>query len=328
MNGLDRVGKSLLRNALQAIPTIFVIVTLGFFLLQLAPGDAADYIAAESGAATSEGLAQIRRTFGLDLPLLTQLINYYGSLAHFSLGISPRYGMPVADMIMQRLPGTLLLMGIAIVVALLLGLLTGTIMALTAGRLPDRVLSVLSLLFYSIPSFWIGLMLIILFSVKLGWLPSGGARSIGPSLAGWDWLADRARFLVLPGLSLALYYVAIYARLTRASVLEVSTQDHVRTAIAKGMPIGRVVRRHILRNALTPVTTVAGMHVAGILGGAVVVETVFSWPGMGRLAYEAILSREYTLLLGIMLMSSLMVIAVNALFDIIQSLLDPRVEVR
>lgn len=328
MNGLNRVGRSLLRNALQAIPTIFVIVTLGFFLLQLAPGDAADYIAAESGAATTEGLAQIRRTFGLDLPMLTQLTNYYASLAQFSLGTSPRYGMPVADMIMQRLPGTLVLMGTAIMLALCLGILAGTVMAMTAGRLPDRVLSVLSLLFYSIPSFWIGLMLIILFSVKLGWLPSGGARSIGASLSGFAWLADRTRYLLLPGLSLALYYVAIYARLTRASVLEVGTQDHVRTAIAKGLPLGRVVRRHILRNALNPITTVAGMHVAGILGGAVVVETVFSWPGMGRLAYEAIFSREYTVLLGIMLMSSLMVIAANAFIDIVQSLLDPRVDVR
>ncbi len=322
------VGRSLRRNLLQAVPTVFVIVTLGFFLMQLAPGDAADFIAAESGAATEEGTAALRRTFGLDLPVLEQLLNYYRNLAQFSLGVSPRYGMPVADLIFDRLPGTLLLMGSAITLALTLGIAAGTIMALWAGRLPDRLLSVASLLFYSLPGFWIGLMLIVLFSVKLGWLPPGGGRTIGARLDGIDWLIDRARYLVLPTLALALYYVAIYARLTRASVLEVRGQDHVRTAIAKGVSPGQVVRRHILRNALSPIVTMAGMHVAGILGGAVVIETVFNWPGMGRLAYEAIMAREYTVLLGILLVSALMVIAVNAAFDIFQSLLDPRIAVR
>lgn len=328
MTRSERIARSLLRNLLQAIPTVFVIVTLGFFLLQLAPGDAAEFIAGESGVATAETMEALRRSFGLDLPVLQQLWNYYGNLAQLSLGQSPRYGMPVADLIAQRLPGTLVLMTVSIVIAFGLGTAAGTVMALTAGRLPDRVLSVLSLLFYSLPSFWVGLMLIVLFSVHLGWLPSGGARTIGASLSGWDWLIDRARHLVLPALALSLYYVAIYARLARASVLEARAQDHVRTAIAKGVPRRRVVRRHILRNALGPIVTVAGMHVAGILGGAVVIETVFSWPGMGRLAYEAILAREYIVLLGIMLVSAVLVIIVNAIFDIIQSGLDPRVAVR
>lgn len=323
-----RIARSLRRNLLQAIPTIAVIVTLGFFLLQLAPGDAADYMAAESGSATAEGMAAIRHAFGLDLPVLTRLLNYYANLAQLSLGHSPRYGMPVADLIMERLPGTLLLMTTSIVLALIIGILAGTVMGLTAGRLPDRVLSVVSLLFYSLPGFWIGLMLIVLFSVNLGWLPSGGGRTIGASATGLDWVVDRARYLVLPALSLSLYYVAIYARLTRASVLEARNQDYVRTAIAKGLSRPRVIGRHILRNALNPIVAVAGMHVAGILGGAVVIETVFSWPGMGRLAYEAILAREYMVLLGILLVSAVMVIVINALFDILQSLLDPRVTVR
>ncbi len=324
----ERILRSLLRNALQAVPTIFVIVTLGFFLLQLAPGDAAEFMAAESGSATQETMDSLRSAFGLDLPVLEQLQNYYIGLGRFSLGHSVRYSMPVSDLILQRLPGTIVLMLAAITVAVVVGVAAGTVMALAAGRFADRALSVLTLLFYSLPGFWIGLMLIVAFSVQLGWLPSGGARTIGARLDWGPWLLDRARYLLLPALSLALYYIAIYARLTRASVLEAHAQDHVRTAIAKGVGRGRIIRQHILRTALGPVVAVVGMHAAGVLGGAVVIETVFSWPGMGRLAYEAILSREYVVLLGILIVSALMVIVINALVDILQAVLDPRVTVR
>ena len=319
---------SLRRNALQAVPTIFVIVTLGFFLLQLAPGDVVDYIAAETGAASEEGQSELRRRFGLDLPVIGQLFAYYGQLAQGSLGTSPRYGVPVTDMILARVPGTLLLMGVAITLALAIGLAMGLAMALLARRLPDRILSLLSLVFYSVPTFWIGLMLIVLFSVELGWLPSGGARTIGGASEGWQWFLDRLRYITLPALTLGLNYVAIYARLTRAAVLEAQSRDHVRTAIAKGLTPAGVVFRHVLRNALIPVVTLTGTQVAGMLGGAVVVETVFSWPGMGRLAYEAIMAREYPVLLGILLVSAMLVILANAVFDIVQTLLDPRVEVR
>ncbi len=328
MSHTRAIARSLLRNLVQAVPTVLIIVTFGFVLLQLAPGDAADYLAAESGVGDEVTIAILRRNFGLDLPVLEQLLRYYGNLARFSLGESARFGMPVADLIWQRLPGTLLLMVSAITLALGLGIAAGTVMGLMAGRAADRVLSVVTLLFYSIPGFWIGLMLIVVFAARLGWLPSGGSGTIGADLSPMGTLLDRARHLILPVLSLSLYYVAIYARLTRASVLEVRGQDHVRTAIAKGLRPAPLVRRHILRNALSPVLTMAGVHVAGILGGAVVVETVFSWPGMGRLAYEAILAREQNVLLGILLISALMVIAANALFDLLQTLIDPRIGLR
>lgn len=328
MSRPERILRSLLRNALQAVPTMFVIVTIGFFVMQLAPGDVVDYMAAETGAATQEGMTEMRERFGLNLPALRQLGSYYSGLAHGSLGISPRYGVPVADLVLGRIPGTLILMGVAILFAAAIGIVAGTVMALTAGRLPDRLLSILSLLFYSVPTFWIGLMLIILFSVQLGWLPSGGQKTIGSATGGWAWLADRMRYIALPALTLSLHYLAIYTRLTRAAVLEASGRDHVRTAIAKGLAGGRVVRRHVLRNALIPITTYVGSHIAGILGGAVVVETVFSWPGMGRLTYEAIQAREYQVLLGIMLISAVIVIVSNALVDILQAALDPRLEVR
>ncbi len=325
---LPRILKAVRRTALQAVPTVIGILILNFFLLRLTPGDAADALAGEAGAATVETLAALKSKFGLDLPVLQQLGGYLWNLTHFSLGVSPRYNQPVAELIAARLPNTLSLMGLALVFALLIGITLGALMATFAGRPTDRVLSVLALLFYSIPSFWIGLMLIVLFSVKLGWLPTGGAETIGANLSGWDSVLDRARYQILPALSLALFYVAIYARLTRDDMIEVRAQDHVRTARAKGLSPFAVTRDHVLRNALIPVTTMAGIHLAGLMGGAVVVETVFSWPGLGRLAYEAVMGRDFHVLLGILLLSSLLVVAVNAAIDILQAALDPRIEVR
>lgn len=325
---LSRLSGVLRKTLIQAVPTVVGIVILNFLLLQLAPGDAADVMAGEAGAATEETMAMLRRQFGLDLPLLDQLLAYLGNLAQGSLGFSPRYNMPVADLIAQRLPGTLLLMGLSLSLALLLGIALGTLMALNAGRWPDRIISVGSLIFYSVPGFWIGLMLIVLFSVKLGWLPSGGAETIGAGLSGWESLLDKARHMILPAASLALFYVAIYARLTRATMLEVASQDFIRTATAKGLKPFDVATRHILRNALLPVTTLAGMHFGGILGGAVVVETVYSWPGLGRLAFEAVMRRDFNVLLGVLLLCSLLVIIVNMVVDLLQAWLDPRIEVR
>jgi peptide/nickel transport system permease protein len=310
------------------VPTVLGIVVLNFFLLKLAPGDAADVMAGEFGAATEETMAMLRRQFGLDVPLLQQLLGYLGTLASGSLGFSPRYNMPVAELILQRLPGTLMLMGFALGLAFLLGLFFGTVMALNAGRVADRALSVLTLVFYSVPGFWIGLMLIVAFSIKLGWLPSGGSETIASGKTGLDYALDRLRHMILPGTTLALFFIAVYARLTRAAVMEVAQQDFVRTARAKGLSAFAVGRRHVLRNALLPVTTLAGMHIGGILGGAVVAETVFSWPGLGRLAFEAVMRRDYNVLLGVLLLSSLLVIVVNILVDLLHAWLDPRIDLR
>jgi peptide/nickel transport system permease protein len=328
MTTAARIGRALRRNAVQAVPTLFGIVVLNFLLLQLAPGDAADVLAAESGFATEETMRALRERLGLDLSVLVQLGNYLADLARFDLGFSPRYAMPVSELIWQRLPGTVLLMTVALAIAIVLGLTLGALMASFAGRLPDRLLTILALLFYSIPGFWIGLMLIILFSVHLGWLPSGGSGTIGSGLTGWDALVDRARHMILPATSLALFYVAIYARLTRAAMLESRSQDFVRTAMAKGMSPTAVAVRHILPNALIPITTMAGLHIGNMLGGAVVVETVYSWPGLGRLAFEAVMGRDFQVLLGILLISSVLVIIANIAVDLLQAWLDPRIGVR
>jgi peptide/nickel transport system permease protein len=321
-----RLGRALRRTAWQAVPTVAGVLVLNFLLLQLTPGDAASVMAAEAGSATTETLAALRQRFGLDLSLADRLLAYLGHLVQFDLGHSPRYNMPVAELIGQRIGGSLLLMSGALALALALGIGLGALMTQHAGRWLDRLLSVLVLLFYSVPGFWIGLMLIVAFSVQLGWLPSGGAQTIGADLQGWAAVTDRLRHMLLPALSLSLFFVAIYARLTRAAMLEVQSQDFVRTAAAKGLPPWRIAVFHVLRNALLPVTTMAGMHVAGLLGGAVVVETVYSWPGLGRLAFEAVLSRDFSVLLGVLVLSSLLVIAVNAAVDVLHAWLDPRID--
>lgn len=328
MSNASRLAKALRRTTIQALPTIVGIFVINFLLLQLAPGDAADVLAGESGSATMETVAALRARFGLDQPVVVQLIAYLNNLAHFSLGFSPRYNLPVAEIIGQRLPGTIALMSSALLIALAAGIALGLLMAFYAGRWPDRLIAIVVTLFYSIPGFWIGLMLILLFSVKLGWLPSGGSATIGADLHGIDALLDRLRYMILPALSLALFYVAIYSRLARAAVLEALAQDYVRTAAAKGLSPIAIAIHHVLRNALLPVTTVAGMHLGGLLGGAVVVETVYSWPGLGRLAFEAVMSRDFSVLLGILLLSSLLVIVANILVDLVQAWLDPRIEVR
>lgn len=318
-------GKRVLRTTWQAMPTVVGIVILNFFLLKLLPGDAADVIAGESGAATVETMAALRAKFGLDQPVLHQLLAYLNNLAHFSLGFSPRYDAPVMELILARLPNTLILMGTALAFAIVVGVALGAIMAHWAGRWPDRLLSVLALIFYSTPGFWVGLLAIVLFSVRLGWLPSGGNVTIGANLHGVAYGVDLARHVLLPAATLATFFVAIYARLTRAAMREVQRQDFVRTAQAKGLGPWRVTIRHVLRNALMPLTTMVGMHFGTLLGGAAVTETVFSWPGLGRLALDAVMARDFNVLLGVLLLSSLLVIVANVLVDLLQARLDPRV---
>jgi peptide/nickel transport system permease protein len=320
-----RLGSTLRRTVFSALPTVLGVVVLDFLLLQLLPGDVADVLAGQSGGGTAETMAALRSRFGLDQPVLLQLGSYLWHLAHFDLGMSARFGVPVAALVAERLPNTVLLMLTALGLALLLGLVLGWIMAACAGRWPDRVLQVVALLCYSTPGFWVGLMAIVLFSVKLDWLPGNGNETVGAGLDGPAWVLDRLRYLVLPAGSLALFYVAVYARLIRSSLLEVRGLEFMRAAAAKGLSPAALVWRHALPNALIPVSTVAGLHLGNLLGGAVVVETVFGWPGMGRLALEAVIGRDYGLLMGVLLLSSLLVILANVAIDLLHAWLDPRI---
>ncbi|MEW5423464.1 ABC transporter permease [Amorphus sp. 3PC139-8] len=321
-----RLARIAARRLVHALPVIGAVLVLNFFLIHLAPGDAADAIVAGSGQATEAGMETLRSQLGLDRTLFAQLVDYLHGIATLDLGTSLRFNEPVLRLILERLPKTLLLAGSALLVALAAGVALGIVMASFAGGIVDRVLSVVAVAFYSLPIFWIGLMLIVLFSVHLGWLPTGGYETVGADFSGFALVADRLRYLTLPALSLALFYLAIYARLMRASMLEVQSQDFVRTAKAKGLAPSVVSVRHVARNALLPIVTMAGVHVGAMLGGVVVIETIFSWPGLGRLAFEAVMARDFPVLLGILLLSSVLVIVTNILVDLIQASLDPRVE--
>lgn len=317
-----------LRRLLQAVPVALAILAVNFLLLQAVPGDLVDVIAGESGAATPEYLDHLRRQFGLDVPAWERFVNYALGVLTLDLGHSFRHGMPIAQLILARLPATLLLLLTSIAVALLLGLLLGTLAARSRGGVVDTVVSVGSSVVFALPLFWIGLMGIVLFAVKLGWLPVGGIATIGRAPAGpLAAAADTARHLVLPAATLSLFFLALYARVTRAAVLEIQDLDFVRTARAKGIGEGRVAVRHVLRNALLPVVTLTGLKLGAILSGSIVIETVFSWPGLGRLAFEAMGARDVNLLLGIFLCSALLVIVMNLVVDLLYALLDPRIEV-
>jgi len=322
------VARFLARRLAQAAPTVLIIIVINFLVLHLTPGDIVDVLAGEAGAATPEYVAMLRQRFGLDRPLVSQLGSYVWNVVNLDLGFSFRHNMTVVQLMRDRLPATLLLMGASISLAVALGVVFGVTAARHVNRPADGAIAVVALLSYATPTFWIGLMLIVLFSVKLGWLPTGGMMTIGAGLSGFRHVADVAQHLVLPASSLALFYAAIYTRLMRAAVLEVSGQDYVRTARAKGVSESRVTFGHILRNALLPLVTMVGVQVGSLLGGSVLVESVFGWPGLGRLAFEAVQQRDFNLLLGILFMSSLLVIAVNLIVDLLYAVLDPRIELR
>jgi peptide/nickel transport system permease protein len=316
----------ILRRTLQIIPVVLAIAALNFALLHLAPGDAADILAAKSGGASVEFVEELRREFGLDRPLYQQFFIYMARLLTLDLGFSHVQQTPVFDLIADRVPATLLLMVTAIAVALLIGIALGTLSAMRRGTWLDGIVSVLSLVIYATPQFWLGLMLIVYFSISLGILPSGGMMTIGGAeMTGLERAMDVARHLALPAITLGLFYVAIYARLMRSSMLEVFTLDFIMTARAKGASEARVGVVHAARNALLPVVTLAGVQIGHILGGSILVETVFGWPGLGRLVFDALLQRDLNLLLGILFVSSVVVVIANLVVDLIYGLLDPRI---
>ncbi|WP_414709646.1 ABC transporter permease [Rhodopseudomonas sp.] len=310
------------------VAVVLVIATFNFVLVHAAPGDPAQVIAGQSGSADAKLLAQLRAEYGLDKPYPVQLATYLKRIVTLDLGYSYRQQRSVLSLLGERLPATLLLTCTAFFLALAAGVLLGTLAGMRAGKWSDTVLTIVSLLLYAMPVFWLGLMLVLLFSVKLDWLPAFGYVTIGVEMTAFERLRDIASHLVLPAVSLAAVHMAIYARLMRSSVIELAHQDFIKTARAKGLKQGRIVARHILRNAILPVVTVAGMQAGALVGGAVVIETVFAWPGLGRLTYDAVLQRDYPVMLGIFLMMSVIVILLNLVTDAIYRLVDPRVSLR
>ena len=321
-----RFLRFLLVRLTKMIVVIFAIICVNFLLIHAAPGDPASVIAGQSGAADAKFVEQLRHEFGLDQPLSTQLWLYVSSVARGDLGISHRQQRTVLSLIMERLPATLLLTSVAFAFALVVGVALGAAAAQRVGTWADSVITVMALAFYATPIFWVGLMLVLVFSVWLGWLPSFGMNTVGADLHGWAAVGDTAQYLVLPALTLGLFYLAVYARLTRSAMLDVAGEDYIKTARAKGVPEGRILRRHILRNALLPVVTLAGIQAGQLIGGSVLVETVFAWPGIGRLAFDALLARDYQVLLGVFLTTSILVLVFNLLTDLLYLVIDPRMQ--
>lgn len=327
MNLTAKRFRYVFKRLLQAVPVVVAILVVNFFLLHLAEGDAADVLAGEAGSATPEYMAQLREKFGLDKPLPVQLAVYLKNALTFDLGYSFRHDMPVSKLVLDRFVPTLLLMVSTIVIAVGLGIVLGLLAASGLNTWRDNIISVFALVTYATPLFWIGLMMIVVFSLKLGWFPTSGMENVAMFYEGWDRVWDIAHHLVMPTVTLSLFYLALYTRLMRASMLEQAGMDYVTTARAKGLTERRIVFGHILRNALLPVVTMAGVQVGALIGGSVIVESVFAWPGLGMLAFEALFARDLNLLLGIFLLSALLVVAINLIVDVIYSFLDPRIEV-
>ena len=327
MSRSTQILRYIIRRLFQAVPIVLAIIVLNFFLLNTAEGDAVDVLAGEAGSATPEYMAELRAKFGLDQPLPVQLLVYLKNIISLDLGYSFRHDMPVSVLIVDRFWPTLLLMVSTIILAVLFGILLGLLAAINLNTWKDAVISVFALITYATPLFWVGLMMIVVFSINLRWFPTSGMENIAAFYEGFDRFVDITHHLVLPTITLSLFYLALYTRLMRASMLEQYGQDYVVTARAKGLPERRITFGHVLRNALLPVVTMAGVQVGALIGGSVIVESVFAWPGLGMLAFESLFARDLNLLLGIFLISSVLVVVVNLIVDVIYCFLDPRIEV-
>ena len=319
-------ARSALSRLLQGLVLVLAVVVLNFVLIHAAPGDPVETIAGASGGMSAELMAQLRTQYGLDKPLPVQLGIYLGKVAHGDLGYSYFFNLPVSSLILERLPATLLLVLSSVLLAFLLGTALGVLSAKKPNGVLSQFITVLSMVGFAAPVFWSGIMLVLLFALLIPILPVAGMRSITSSGGGIRDVLDVAYHLVLPVVTLGLVYLAQYSRLARSSMLDVLGSDFIRTARAKGLADRVVLYKHALRNALLPVITVLGMQFGNVLSGAILVETVFNWPGLGRLAFESVLRRDYPTILGLLLLSAIVVVVMNRLTDLCYQLVDPRIK--
>lgn len=316
----------LARRVLQAIPLLFALAMLNFALVRLAPGDPIAYLVGDAGA-DPQLAARLRASLGLDRPLLEQFFAYVGNLAHLDLGVSLFYRRPVIDVLMERVPATVTLMTAQLLLAILIGIPAGVLAARRRNGATDSVISSLAVVGFSVPVFWSAQMLILFFAVQLRILPSGGMTDSRTTYTGIEYAADVARHLALPAFTLALVQTALIARITRASMADVLSRDFVVTARAKGLAERAVVWRHALRNSMLPIVTVLGLEFGQIFAGQIVTETVFSWPGIGRLMFESISRRDYPVIMGGFLLAALGVLVANLVTDLAYARLDPRIRI-
>jgi peptide/nickel transport system permease protein len=301
-----------------------VIVVVNFFLIRLAPGDPIAYIIGDA-AVSPEAVAELRTKLGLDDSLLRQLAIYLGNVAQGDFGYSFVSRQPVIEVILARLPATLLLMITQYFLAIAAGLMLGVISARQQGGALDTTVTMVSVVGYAMPVFWLGQMLMLIFANKLGWFPAQGMLSLRYDLGPFAKTLDIAHHLVLPAITLAFFNLALIARLTRANMLQVLRLEYVVFARSKGLDERTVVYKHALRNAVLPVVTVIGMNIKTLITGAVLTETVFAWPGLGRLTYDAIYARDYPVLMAMFIFVGLLVVIANLITDIAYASLDPRI---
>ena len=322
----------LLRRLAHALVVILCVIFIVSVLIKLIPGDPVDIMAAGNPGITAEQKQALREQLGLTRPLLEQFVTYLGAAAVGDLGQSIRFRVPALQLVMERLPATLELTVVAMLLAVLLAIPIGVVSALRQGRPADYAASIFAIVGVSIPSFLLGILLIMLLSVDLGLLPSSGRGTFLPTALVQSLsrgtaapLVKSLRYLVLPSVALALSVMAWNARLTRSAMVEALRQDYVQFARAKGLPPGRVVVRHALRNAIIPTVTIIGLQLGYLLSGSFVIENVFAWPGIGRLAVQAIFWRDYPVIQAVVLVTGILFLAINLAIDLIYRWVDPRI---
>ena len=315
----------LVGRLLQSLLVLAAMSALVYGLIGLMPGDPIDVMIASNPDLTAEDADRLKAVYGLDLPIWQRYVNWLAAALQGDWGYSRVHAVPVLDILPDRLGNTLLLLLPSLALSLAIALPVGVLVARRPYGAGAAAVNLLCFAGISVPTFWLALLLIMLFSISLGWLPAGGLATIGMSGDAWGTLVDRARHLVLPVLTLTIAGVGGYIRYVRAAVLEQLRQDYVRTALVKGLSKGQVIRRHLLRNALLPIVTVVALDLGMLFSGALIVETMFAYPGMGRLIYDSIMGNDYNLALMGLLLATLMTLAGNLLADIGYVALDPRI---
>jgi len=311
------MGAFITRRLLTLVVQMFFVAVLVFLMLRLVPGDPARGILGES--ATEEQVAEMRRQLGIDRPLIEQFVDWFGGVLTFDLGDSIISGRSVAGDVANRITNSLELIVVAVALSLIIAIPLGTLAAMRANRPTDLALSSFAMLGLSLPSFVTGTVLVLVFGLKLRWIPQSSFVA---------WSADpiaHMKLLILPGLTLGFANAAVILRMTRSSMLEVLRQDYVRTARAKGLSEKRVIAAHTLRNAINPVISIVGLEIATLLGGMVIVEQIFNWPGLSSLLMSGVLSRDYPVVQGVVLVIAVLTIVINVVVDILYAVLDPRI---
>lgn len=311
------MGTYIIRRLINLIPTLLVVAIIIFLITRIIPGDPASIMLGPQ--ASVDEISKLRKELGLDDPFYLQFFSYITDLLQLNLGYSYTYSSPVIDLIAERFPNTIILAFAALAFSLLIGIPAGILAAIKQNKITDYIVMLVSLVGVSIPIFWLGIMLVLLFSVNLGWLPATGMATFN------DGFIPFIKHLVLPALALSTIPMATFARITRSSMLEVISQDYIKTARSKGIKDYLVIWKHAFKNALIPILTVLGMQVSNLLGGAVLTETIFSWPGMGRLIVDAIDKRDFVVVQGTVIFIAFLFVLINLIVDILYKIVNPKV---